>query len=255
MPSPERLTGALESERGDDPTLAEAMEAAAEAEARAQEARARALQLSRKASATSSDSAETIETVDADDAGGAAAQKSAGEPHLGKWARFRRRMLRRPGRKALAVATAAILICAFVGTSGYVVWYHRKSVDDRHRAAEFAAAARQGTITLMSVNADKARDDLQRVIDDTTGQFKTEMLLTASGLVEAVEKSKVSTKGVVHAVAVESMTADSAVVLVTAEADVVNPDKNQPPPRKWRIVMNLQRDGGQLKMSRVEFLP
>jgi Mce-associated membrane protein len=255
MPSPERLTGALDSERGDDPTLAEAMEAAAQAEARAQEARARALQLSRKAGATSSDPAETIETVDAVDADDAAAQESAGEPQPERWARFRRRVLRRPGRKALAVGTAAILICGFVGTSGYVVWYHRKSADDRQRAAEFAAAARQSTITFMSINADKARDDLQRVIDDSTGQFKTQMLLTANGLVEAVEKSKVSTKGVVHAVAVESMTANSAVVLVTAEADIINPDKTKPPPRKWRIVMNLQRDGGELKMSRVEFLP
>jgi Mce-associated membrane protein len=81
------------------------------------------------------------------------------------------------------------------------------------------------------------------------------MLLTANDLVEAVEKSKVSTKAAVHAVAVESMTADSAVVLVAAKAEVTNPDKSKPPPRSWRIVMNLQRDGGQLKMSRVEFLP
>jgi Mce-associated membrane protein len=255
MPSAERRTRALDSERGDDPTLAEAMEAAVQAEARAQEARARALQLSRKAGATSSEPAETVETVGAAQADDAAAQEGAGEPQPGTWARFRRRVLRRPGRKALAVGTATILICAFVGTSGYVVWSHRKSVDERQRAAEFAAAARQNTITLMSIDADKARADLQRVIDNTTDQFKTEMLLTANGLVEAVEKSKVSTKGVVRAVAVESMTADSAVVLVTAEADVVNPDKTKPPPRKWRIVMKLQRDSGQLKMSRVEFLP
>ncbi|BBY05612.1 hypothetical protein [Mycobacterium noviomagense] len=257
MPSPERLTGALDFERCDDPTLKEAMKEAARAEARARQARARAIELSRKADTTSSDQAETIETVDADHTDAAAAESSVGEPQpvSGRWSRLRRRVLKRPGRKSLAVATAVILICTFSGTSGYVVWYHRKSVEQRQRAVEFAAAARQSAITLMSIDADKARDDLQRVIDDSTGQFKNQMLLTANGLVESVEKSKASTKATVQAVAVESMTADSAVVLVTAKADIVSPDKTKPPSRSWRIVMNLQRDGGQLKMSRVEFLP
>jgi Mce-associated membrane protein len=254
MSSRERLTGALDPDRCDDPSIAEAMEEVARAEARAEAARARAIQLSRKADASQVD---TIETAAANDTDRAAVEERVGEakPASARWARLRRRVLRRPGRKAVATGAAVILICTFLGTSGYVVWYHRKTVDERHRAAEFAAAARQSTITLMSIDAGKARDDLQRIIDDTTGPFKDKMLVTAHSLVEAVEKSKVSTKGTVQAVAVESMSADSAVVLVSARAEVANPDKSKPPPRSWRIVMSLQRDGGQLKMSRVEFLP
>lgn len=257
MSSRKRPTGPLDSDRCDDPSLAEALEEAARAEARAQAARARAIRLSRDADTTSSGEVDTTETVDANDTHGTAVEESVGQAKRAstRWARLRRRVLRRPGRRSVAVGAAVILICALWGTSGYALWYHRKTVDERQRAAEFAAAARQSAITLMSINADKARDDLQRVIDDTTGQFKTQMLLTANDLVEAVEKSKVSTKAAVHAVAVESMTADSAVVLVAAKAEVTNPDKSKPPPRSWRIVMNLQRDGGQLKMSRVEFLP
>ncbi|WP_375482459.1 hypothetical protein [uncultured Mycobacterium sp.] len=257
MSSRKRPTGPLDSERCDDPSLAEAMEEAARAEARAQAARARAIRLSRDANTTSSGQVDTTETVEANDTHGAAVEESVGQAKRAptRWARLRRGVLRRPGRRSVAVSAAVILICTLLGTSGYVLWYHRRTVDERQRTAEFAAAARQSAITLMSINADKARDDLQRVIDDTTGQFKTQMLLTANDLVEAVEKSKVSTKAAVHAVAVESMNADSAVVLVAAKAEVTNPDKSTPPPRSWRIVMNLQRDGGQLKMSRVEFLP
>jgi Mce-associated membrane protein len=256
MSSRERLTGALDPDRCDDPSIAEAMQEVARAEARAEAARARAIQLSRKAD-TSSGQVDTIETADANDTDGVAVEESAGEakPASARWAGLRRRVLGPPGRKSLAVVMAVILICTSLGTSGYVVWYHRKTVDERHRAAEFAAAARQSAITLMSIDADKARDDLQRIIDDTTGPFRDKMLVTANSLVEAVEKSKVSTKGTVQAVAVESMTADSAVVLVTTKAEVANPGKTKPPPRTWRIVMGLQRDGGQLKMSRVEFLP
>ncbi|WP_343601622.1 hypothetical protein [Mycobacterium sp.] len=215
------------------PTLADAMEEVARAEARAEAARARALELSRKAAVNADD------TEDTDDTDGAARIVAR---------------LRRPGRKTLAVGAAVVLIGAALGTSGYVVWYHRITVGERQRAAEFSAAARQGAIALMSIDATKARDDVQRIIDDTTGPFKTGMLINAEDLVKAVEQSKVSTKAAVQAVAVESMTDDSAVVLVATKAEVANPDKDKPPPRSWRIVMTLQRDGGQLKLSKVEFL-
>lgn len=229
MPPPE--------DTGGGPTLAEAMEEVARAEARAETARARALQLSRQAAPHGED--------------------SHGEaPHTStRWARLRRRLLRRPGRRSLAVTAAVTLICACVGTTGYVVWYHRRTVDDRARAAEFAAVARQDAITLMSIDATKARDDVQRIIDQSMGSFKSGMLLNANNLVESVEQSKVSTKATVQGVAVESMTGDSAVVLVSAKAESTNPDNTKSPPQLWRIVMTLQRDGAQIKMSKVEFVP
>jgi Mce-associated membrane protein len=259
MSSRERLTGPLDPDRCDDPppqpggtatpqpadtpTLAEALEEVARTEARAGVARGRALQLSRQAAADAEDA------KDVDDSAGAAERASP------RWARLRRRFLRRPGRESLAVGAAVVLICAFLGTTGYAVWYHHKTTDERQRPAEFAAAARQGVITLMSIDANKARDDLQRIIDDSTGQFKTAMLVGGNDLVEQVEQSKVSTEATVKAVAVESMSDDSAVVLVAAQAEVTNPDKTKPPPRLWRVVMSLQKDAGQIKMSKVEFVP
>jgi len=96
--------------------------------------------------------------------------------------------------------------------------------------------------------------DVQRIIDNTTGQFKAGILLHAEEMVQAVERSKVSTKVAVQGVAVESMTDDSAVVLVTAKADASDPDKKLPP-HLWRVIMTLQRDAGQLKVSAVEMLP
>jgi Mce-associated membrane protein len=80
------------------------------------------------------------------------------------------------------------------------------------------------------------------------------MLLTANDRVEQVEQSKLSTKATVTAVAVESMTADSAVVLVTTKSEAVDADNAKSPPRYWRLVMTLQRDGGQLKIAKIEFV-
>ncbi|MGH3557381.1 MAG: hypothetical protein ACRDTK_07805 [Mycobacterium sp.] len=218
MPSRQRPFEALDAD-----AAVGAEEEAAQAEARAEAARARAMRLRRQAEADS-------------------------------WAARVVAAMRRPGRKGVAVGAAIVLICAALGASGYMAWQHRNRVHERQRAAEFAAAARQGIVTLMSIDAGKAKEDLQRTIDDSTGDFKGQLQISAPGLANAVEQSKISAKVTVGAVAVESMSDDSAVVLVAARSDVTPPDDKRPP-RSWRIIVTLSRDGGQPKMSKVEVVP
>jgi Mce-associated membrane protein len=250
------LKAAIDTDRRDDPSLAQAMQDVAQAEARAQTARAHAERLSRDAESASSGQLDTIQAADTQDDDRATVDDNltAGQHNSARSVSTAAR-LRRPGRKAWAVGAAIVLICACLAVSGYVVQYHRRATDERDRAAEFAAAARQGITALMSIESDKARDGVQRIIDDSTGPFKTGVLLGKDDLVKAVEDSKVSTRVAVKAVAVESMTGDSAVVLVATRAEVANPDKNKPPPRSWRVVMTIQRDGGKLKIAKAESLP
>jgi len=57
----------------------------------------------------------------------------------------------------------------------------------------------------------------------------------------------------VDAVAVESTTNDSGIVLVAARSDNVFPDDAKRPMNSLRIVVHLSRDDGRLKMAKVEF--
>jgi Mce-associated membrane protein len=235
MPSSDRLLEVPAVELGSDAAVAQAIAAAADAEARAREARARAIRLSGQAEAV---------------------QSTGGQPEIHSAATGMRWLSRhRPRRQTVALAAAVLGACAGVGASGYVVWNHRAVTAEHRRAAEYAAAARQGAITFMSINADKAREDVQRIIDGSTGSLKARMLMTAEDLAKAVQKSKVSTKVDVKAVSVDSMTPNSAVVLVAATASATGPGTEKPPSNSWRIVMTLQRDGGQIKMANIEMLP
>lgn len=218
-----------------DSALADAEEQLAQAEARAEAARDRATRLRQQAIAASNDQDEPV----------GVAETEATRP----------RRLRRPGRKALAVGAATLVTCGSLTLSGYVVWHHRSVVRERQRTAEFATAAGHAVVMMMSIDARKARDDLQRFIDDTTGQFKAQMLVSAEDIVKAVEQSKVSATTTVQAVAVESMAKDSAVALVAAKSEFANSAGDKPQPRSWRVVVSLRRDGGELKVSKVEFLP
>jgi Mce-associated membrane protein len=213
-------------------SLAEAEEELSRAEARAEAARARAADLRRQAE-------------------GAADTAKPATTRSRRWWLPR---LRRPTPKTVGVGTAIVLLCASLAATGFMVWQHYALVREQRHAAEFAAAARQGVVTLMSLDADHAAESVQRTIDVTTGALKSQFEATSGFLVKNAQEAKVTTKATVEDVAVESMTDNSAVVLVVAKSDTINPDKSKRPPVFWRISVNIERDGGQLKMSKLDFV-
>lgn len=169
--------------------------------------------------------------------------------------RLRRLRPHRPGRRGLLVIAAIAVACAASAGSGYLVWHHHRAVQQSQRSAEFAAAARKAVVLMMSIDPNRARDDMQRFADETTGQFKAGVLMGAEDMVKALEQSKVAAKAAVQAVGVQSMTENSAVVLVAAKSEINKPDQAKPETRTWRLVVDVEREGGALKISKIEFVP
>ncbi len=157
---------------------------------------------------------------------------------------------------AVGLGIAGVLAAGLLGLTGYLLWQHKAMAHQRHSAAEFTAAARQDVINLMSIDYTTADDSVKRVLDGSTGRFRTNFAETAEDFVKALKDEKIITKATVNDAAVESMTGDSAVVLVSATSHREGPQapKDQQQPRLWRIVVSLERDGDQIKMSGVEFV-
>jgi len=135
-----------------------------------------------------------------------------------------------------------------------MLWQHHTAAHNRQLAAEFNAAARQGITALMSIDPDHAKEDVQRMIDASTGEQKNTLSVLSTLIVKKAEESKVGSKVTVEAVAIESLSDNSGVVLVAAKTDATGPDNVKPPPALFRLSVNMDRDGGQLKMSKVDFL-
>ena len=154
----------------------------------------------------------------------------------------------------MGVGAAIVVICASLAASGYIVWQHRTLVQQRQQATEFAAAAREGVATLMSIDPTHAAENLQHTIDDTTGALKSQLQATSGYMAKNAQDAQVTTKATVQDVAIESMTDNSAVVLVVAKSDTINPDKSVRPPVFWRLSVNIDRDGDRLKMSKLDFV-
>lgn len=274
-----------------DPTLVDAVTLAEEAEAEAAEAeavaaaaraRAKALRLRREAEATkaaeAAEAAKAAETVEEDasaetdapvEADAAEAEAGLveevdkpddapaedGKKPVAAEPRGLRIRIPIPSWKVVAASLTVLIIAALVTCSVLMFVSHKHALAEQQRRAEFAAAARQGVVTLMSLDYNRAKEDVQRIIDNSTGQFKQDFQNTADDFIKVATDSKAVTETNVTATGVESMTNDTAVVIVAATSRVTNAAGAKQEPRAWRLSVNLARDGGQIKMAKVEFVP
>jgi Mce-associated membrane protein len=157
---------------------------------------------------------------------------------------------------ALAAVATVIAICAFACLSAYMVLQHRDATQNQQQEAAFIAGAKQGVLNMISLDFNKAREDIQRVIDGSTGQFKDDFQQRANDFISVVTQSKAVTEGTVNAAALESVNGNSAVVLVSATSQVTNsPPGKDVPPLVWRLRVTVAKVGAQYKMSKVEYVP
>ena len=273
---------------------AEAEAAEAEALAAAARARARALRLRREAAAAAAAAPTTVEPVPAAEVSAPAEatepaevdepepvavepsaldETTADEPDAvepdavetdavesddaepAPASRQRRLRLPRPSLVLAAAALAVALIVGFVAAGVYMTLHHQRVVTQQERSAEFAAAARQGVVTLMSLDFTRAEEDVQRIIDNTTGDFRKDFEGQAEIFTQVAQESKVITEATVNSVAVASMTQDTATVLVAVTTNVSNAASQEQQPRSWRLSVDVARDAGQIKLAKVEFVP
>ena len=198
-----------------------------------------------------------IETVAADES---IADADEDEPEaVDEAAEKPARRRRRPSKQLVVKVVAATLVIVaslgLLGLSGAMYVHHRHVEAQRQLSAEFSAAARQSVVTLMSLDFNKAEDDVKRIIDNTTGDFKKDFEGQSQDFIDVAKQSKVVTEATVNAVAVQSMTKDTATVLVAVVTNVSNAASNKQDPRSWRLSVDVTRDGDQIKLSKVEFVP
>ena len=111
-------------------------------------------------------------------------------------------------------------------------------------------------VNLLAIDHSTAQDSVRRVLDGSTGKFRTNFEETAEDFIKALQDEKITTTATVNDAAVESMTAEGATVLISATSrrEDAKAPKDQQEPRVWRIVLTLERDGSGIKMSGVEFV-
>jgi Mce-associated membrane protein len=223
--APQAVDGSANTAESDEVAAAEAQ--AALAEERARTARTRAAELRRQAT-------------------GSPAPSAVGDAE----APARRALHWRP----IAAALAALIFCVLLGLGSALAWSHHVTQTHRHQQERAADVARRGVIDVMSLNFVNAEEDVQRIMDNATGRFKEEFQGQQFILVRRLIESKAVTHVKVTAVAVQSASDDSAVVLVAATSQAANINDPHPAPKRFRVMVTLAMDQGRLKISQLAYL-
>jgi Mce-associated membrane protein len=181
------------------------------------------------------------------------AEPEAAPAPRGRFGRLRGRVPV-PRLSTVAQAAAILLILSFIAFSGYTLWEHHETEDRQQRTAAFVAGAKRGVVNMTSLDFNKAKEDVQRVIDSSTGEFKDEFSHRAADFTKVIEQSKVVTEGTVNAAALLSIDENTAVVLVSATSHITSSAGTKNGPLPWRLRVTVTEEGGQYKMSKVEFV-
>lgn len=157
--------------------------------------------------------------------------------------------------KVLASCLTLIVIAGLLGFSGWMIWQHRQAEHRQQLAAEYTAAARQTVVTLMSLDFNHAQDAVKNILDNSTGEFREDFEAQSKDFVKLAQDAKVVTEANVTGAAVDTMDDKNAVVLVAVNTQVTNTSGANKQARPWRVAVNMVREGDQIKLSKVEFVP
>ncbi|MFE9320687.1 hypothetical protein ACIHDR_12615 [Nocardia sp. NPDC052278] len=153
------------------------------------------------------------------------------------------------------VAVTALVAAAAAAGSGYLAHHHRTAQAASDRRLAFVQSARQEVLNVLTVHHDSADSDVQRILDDATGQWRAEFAPQAQPFAGAVREAKVVTTAEIAGAGLEHVNDDgSALVLLTAHSKVSNSAGAHEEPRTFRVRVTVAPAGDRLKISKMEYV-
>jgi Mce-associated membrane protein len=156
-------------------------------------------------------------------------------------------------RLALLVGTLVVVgLTALTGGVGYRFYESHQAAQ---RRIEFLQVGREAAVNLTTIDWHHADADVQRILSTATGNFYSDFSKRSQPFVDVVKQTQATSQGVVTAFGVESATGQQARVLVAVSVQSTNAGAQQPSPRLWRIRIDVETVGRDVKVSNVEFVP
>ena len=163
---------------------------------------------------------------------------------------------RRPvSPKRLATIAAAAIIVALGGLVGWLSMQLHTSQQAVDQRAQYLQAGRQGAVNLTTIDWKHVDDDVERILDSATGTFHDDFSERAQPFIDVVTQVQSTTTGTVTMAGLESVTGEGAQALVAVTVETMNAGASQPESKAWRMRIDVQRVGTDVKVANVEFVP
>jgi len=153
------------------------------------------------------------------------------------------------------VIAGVVALAVLAGLNG---WLGYRDYQVRHGAQirqEMVQAARQGAINLTTIDHEHVEQDVQRILDSSTGVFHDDFAQRAQPFSEAARRVQSKSVGTVTEAALESAEGDEGRVLVAMTVMTSNRGIPEQQPQAWRMRVTVTRVDDESKVSKVEFIP
>lgn len=157
-----------------------------------------------------------------------------------------------PWRATLFGLAMVVVLAGLVGWLGFRVYQSHQAQAQR---SQFLQVARQGALNLTTIDWQHAEADVHRILDGATGEFYDDFAKRSQPFIEVLKKAQAKTVGTITEAGLESQTADSAQALVAVSVQTSNAGEAEQVPRAWRMRIDVQKVGDQVKVSNVGFVP
>ncbi len=161
-----------------------------------------------------------------------------------------------PGSRVTRPVIAGVVVLAVL--AGLNGWLGYRDYQVRHGAQirqEMVQAARQGAINLTTIDHEDVEQDVQRILDSSTGVFRDDFAQRAQPFSEAARRAQSKSVGTVTEAALESAEGDEGRVLVAMTVMTSNRGVPEQQPQAWRMRVTVTRVDDESKVSKVEFIP
>lgn len=155
-------------------------------------------------------------------------------------------------RATLFGLAIVVVLAGLVGWLGFRVYQSHQAQAQR---SQFLQVARQGALNLTTIDWQHAEADVHRILDGATGEFYDDFAKRSQPFIEVLKQAKAKTVGTITEAGLESETTDSAQALVAVSVQTSNGGEPEQVPRAWRMRINVQKVGDQVKVSNVGFVP
>ena len=157
-----------------------------------------------------------------------------------------------PWRAMLLGLAAAIALAGLVGWFGLRVNHSHQAQAQRNL---FLQVAKQGGLNLTTIDWQHADTDVHRILDGATGEFYEDFAKRSQPFIEVLKQAKAKTVGTISEAGLESETTDSGRALVILSVQTSNNGEAEQVPKEWRMRIDVQKIGDQVKVSKVGFVP
>jgi len=159
------------------------------------------------------------------------------------------------GRRGL-IALGAAAVVALAGLAGWLGYRVHEDQQTQAQHSLYVQVARQTAINLTTISFSEVDADIKRILDSATGEFHDEFQNRSKPFIDVIKKVQSKTEGTIAEAGLLNATDNQGQVLVAiaVKTSMAGAPADQEP-RRWRMRITVDRNGGGAKVSKVEFVP